>query len=316
MFVLPYSMVAEAAAGVKILASHQDVQWTAVKEGLENCQTRDGQNSPSADISWAGNKITNLDTPTSGTDAANKTYVDSRINVPWITEANAVIRITNNSLRVVGGNYTATYTIGRRVKITHNAGATVSYATVFASIFPGTGGFTSDTVLGLAIDGGVALVAPITVLEYAQLEYLNPSYLDPRSVVLAFTSATATYGAAPSLTKITFDSKSWDTNSEYSLVTYRFVTRYPGYYTVGANLNLVATSGGNARIHIYRNGTTEVNFPFILTASTFGQTKQASIPMLLDYDDNLEIYFESTVNCDIVGDASKPFSNFSVVRIP
>ena len=44
---------------------------------MQNCLTRDGQNSPSANISWAGYKITSLGAPSSGGDAANKTYVDS-----------------------------------------------------------------------------------------------------------------------------------------------------------------------------------------------------------------------------------------------
>ncbi|MBP2564530.1 hypothetical protein J2766_001089 [Agrobacterium tumefaciens] len=61
-----------------IVASEKvDDEFNNYKGGLQNCLTRDGQNAPTANISWAGNKITNLGTPTSVSDAANKSYVDS-----------------------------------------------------------------------------------------------------------------------------------------------------------------------------------------------------------------------------------------------
>lgn len=64
-----------------IVASEKvDDEFNNYKGGLQNCLTRDGQNAPTANISWAGNKITNLGAPTSVSDATNKSYVDAAID--------------------------------------------------------------------------------------------------------------------------------------------------------------------------------------------------------------------------------------------
>jgi microcystin-dependent protein len=71
---------ADLAAGPPasiVSAEKVDDEFDNFKGGLQNCLTRDGQNSPSANISWAGYKITSLGAPSSGGDASNKTYVDA-----------------------------------------------------------------------------------------------------------------------------------------------------------------------------------------------------------------------------------------------
>lgn len=78
-YTLPEDFTADLAAGPPastVAASKVDNQFDDIKGGLINCLTRDGQNSPSANISWNNQKITNLAAPTSGGDATNKTYVD------------------------------------------------------------------------------------------------------------------------------------------------------------------------------------------------------------------------------------------------
>lgn len=55
-----HNFSADASAGIKILASRQDAEWANYETGLENCVTRDGQNSPSADLPMAGQKHTNV----------------------------------------------------------------------------------------------------------------------------------------------------------------------------------------------------------------------------------------------------------------
>lgn len=70
-FVRLYNWVADKAASVKIIASRMDGEFDNYKTGLENCLTRDGQNSPSANVSWNSKKITSLANGTASTDAAN-----------------------------------------------------------------------------------------------------------------------------------------------------------------------------------------------------------------------------------------------------
>lgn len=71
---------ADLAAGLPasiVSADKVDDEFDNFKAGLQNCLTRDGQNSPTTDISWNGKKLTSLAAPASGTDAANKAYVDA-----------------------------------------------------------------------------------------------------------------------------------------------------------------------------------------------------------------------------------------------
>lgn len=71
VFVRAYNWVADKAASVKIVASRMDGEFDNYKTGLENCLTRDGQNSPSGNISWNSKKITALANGTASTDAVN-----------------------------------------------------------------------------------------------------------------------------------------------------------------------------------------------------------------------------------------------------
>lgn len=59
-----------------VSAEKVDDEFNNFKTGLQNTLTRDGQNSPSANINFAGKKITNLGAPSLGGDAVNKTYAD------------------------------------------------------------------------------------------------------------------------------------------------------------------------------------------------------------------------------------------------
>lgn len=81
-FTRPHDYTADLAAGVPdstVSATKVDADFDNIATGMQNCLTRDGQNSPSANINFGGYKITNLGTPSAGTDAATKTYADSVI---------------------------------------------------------------------------------------------------------------------------------------------------------------------------------------------------------------------------------------------
>ncbi len=68
-----YSWVTDFQAGGDALyidAEKMDEEFDEFKEGLEALLLRDGSNSPSANIGWGNNKITNLGAPTASSDAA------------------------------------------------------------------------------------------------------------------------------------------------------------------------------------------------------------------------------------------------------
>ena len=71
-----YSWIADKAAGVNPQASRFDTDANDMAAAISACLHKGGQNSATADISLGTNKITSLGTPTVGTDAATKDYVD------------------------------------------------------------------------------------------------------------------------------------------------------------------------------------------------------------------------------------------------
>jgi hypothetical protein len=60
----------DAAAAVKIRADRHDTHDEDLADGINACLTKDGQNSPSANISWGSFKITSLADGASAQDAA------------------------------------------------------------------------------------------------------------------------------------------------------------------------------------------------------------------------------------------------------
>ena len=75
--VLPQSMVRDREAGIKANAQHVDDNFNALETAVNGKLDLDGTSTPTADISWNGNKLTNLGTPSVSGDAATKGYVDS-----------------------------------------------------------------------------------------------------------------------------------------------------------------------------------------------------------------------------------------------
>lgn len=71
-----YSWTADKLAGIKILSSRMDEEFDGIATALSNCLYRDGQATPSANISWGGKRLTNLGDPVADTDAINKQSAD------------------------------------------------------------------------------------------------------------------------------------------------------------------------------------------------------------------------------------------------
>ena len=59
-------------------ADSMDSEFDNFASGMANCLTRDGQNSPSGDISWGSQRLTNLADATSSGDAVSRSFGDSR----------------------------------------------------------------------------------------------------------------------------------------------------------------------------------------------------------------------------------------------
>lgn len=307
VFVLPYSFVAEAAANIKILASHQDTQWNAIKAGLELCQTRDGQNSPAADIAWAGHKITGLGTPVDPADATNKAYVDAAVTGEWIPETFSVAWVSATSFKVNGTNVTSKYHAGRRVKITHNSGGSTAYGTVVSSTF------STDTTVVVTTDAAVALVSTVTAIAYGGLSYTNDAYLDPRTALMVYLDNPVL--VTPPLNKILLNVKATDSNTEWSSLNKRWVCRYPGNYLVSAMVALLPSASGTAVVMIFKNGSNILEVFRNLTSGLSYQTVVVPSTVLsFVKGDYVELYLQG-VSALMNGDVSLPDTSMSITRI-
>jgi len=214
-FVRNYNWTVDAASGIKILSSKMDTEFNTYATGLMNCLTRDGQTKPSANQDWNGYKITNLLPGTASTDAATV----GQLAGEWAPESNAYAWVAATQIKLTGADLTATYHVGRRIKFLDNG--TQKYATITVSAF------SVDTTLTLVVDGGAALTGPTTALSYGILSYVNRSYLDPKSIVVAYPAANQTgIGTAP--TTVVLNTAATDLLSELgsNVVT----VKYPGYY--------------------------------------------------------------------------------------
>lgn len=71
----------QKAAGLKIVAANFDLVLENIAAGLNNCLTKDGQNSATANIAMGDSKITGLANGTSSSDAVNKSQLDTKLNL-------------------------------------------------------------------------------------------------------------------------------------------------------------------------------------------------------------------------------------------
>lgn len=129
-----YSWVADKAANVKITASRVDAEMDGFATGLSNILCRDGQSTPTANISMGGFKITNLGLATASTDALSKGAADqyySRTAVPGgrITLATGTPVMSSD----VTSSATVYYTPYINNSISHYDGSSFS-ATTFAEM--------------------------------------------------------------------------------------------------------------------------------------------------------------------------------------
>ena len=76
---LPWSMEQDRIDQIKANSTHVDDNFNTLLNAVNGKLDLDGPSTPTANISWNNNKITNLASPTANGDAATKGYVDSAI---------------------------------------------------------------------------------------------------------------------------------------------------------------------------------------------------------------------------------------------
>lgn len=116
----------DAAAAVKIRADRHDTHDQDIATGINNCLTKDGQNSPTQNISWGNFKITSLGNGTATTDAA--AYGQTITALAWSGATITGTRSTGNlTITVTAANITSSlgYTPANRAGDTFTGAVTV-----------------------------------------------------------------------------------------------------------------------------------------------------------------------------------------------
>ena len=85
----------DAAAAIKIRADRHDTHDQDLAQGINNCLTKDGQNSPTTNVSWGGFKITSLAAGVAAGDAVNKGQLDGLLTSPAVAPT-LTLNATNN----------------------------------------------------------------------------------------------------------------------------------------------------------------------------------------------------------------------------
>lgn len=77
VFILDFNWANDLGNTIPVTATRMDDQQADIALGLGNTITKDGQSTITANIPFAGFKLTGVGTPTSSADAATKSYVDT-----------------------------------------------------------------------------------------------------------------------------------------------------------------------------------------------------------------------------------------------
>lgn len=147
---LPWSMEQDRISQIKANSVHVDDNFNTLLNGVNGKLDLDGTSSPTADISMAGNKLTNLGSPTTGGDAASKSYVDNAITAATkIATASQLGQVkigTNVTVDVNGVISIATASTSAkgvvqlgRTNTTANAAVAAVRNTVITNSIPSTG---------------------------------------------------------------------------------------------------------------------------------------------------------------------------------
>lgn len=225
----------------------------------------------------------------------------------WIQDTNTVTRLSATQVKFTGVDTTATYHVGRRVKV---LGSPSGYATVTASAF------VTDTTVTLVFDSGFVMPNPLLGIQYGITAYNRPSYLDPRTALSVVKSGTQTGFSGGA--KVTTWTVERDRLSEWSAANNQWVATYPGDYLITFTAEVSDTGSAQAvNQYIIKNGEAigsahglSVGYTH---ATATNHTTHTAVHMLnLAAGDTIQAWLAGTANLSIYGTVT---SQLSVIRI-
>jgi hypothetical protein len=115
-----------------------------------------------------------------------------------------------------------------------------------------------SVVINASTTSGLVMTSDLS----GQLQFQNNGINLPMGGVAPAFSAYGSAGQSlttATFTKIAFNTKIFDTNSNYDTTNYRFTPTVAGYYQINANIFTSASAAGLAFIVVYKNGSTYCN---------------------------------------------------------
>lgn len=139
------------AAGVDIISSDHDVHDQDLASGINDCLKKDGGNSPSANIDWSNNRITNYGAPSARSDAARVAEVQDSAHM-WGGTAGGTADALTVSLSPSISSYTTGLVVWFIASAANTGSATLNVDSVGATTLKKTDG-TTDLAAGDIVSG-------------------------------------------------------------------------------------------------------------------------------------------------------------------
>jgi len=122
---------------------------------------------------------------------------------------------------------------------------------------------------------------------------------------------------ANTITKLTFNSETFDTNNNYDPTTnYRFTPNVAGYYQINASVLLsdAASNSTGLLLYLYKNGS---QYAYLRTRSQTGDYTSATLAYVVSMNgstDYLEVYAQSVGNNGIAYGSQTAYFSGALVR--
>jgi len=186
-----------------------------------------------------------------------------------------------------------------------NGGTGLSSTPANGTLNIGNGsGFTRTT---LTAGSGISVTNASGSITIANTQNTGPAFS-------AYQSAAQAAIPASTATKVQFQTKEFDTNTNFDATTnYRFTPTLGGYYQINAGLQIVGSTAGLA-IYIYKNGSLYKSGNFVGVLSANPAITVSSIVNLDGSTDYVEIYVYTTTSLALQPQPYATYFNGSMVR--
>lgn len=180
VFTKTYSWVADAANGILIRADRHDTNDADFTNGINNCLTKDGQNSPSGDLPMGNNKHTAVGNATARNNYLAMGQFQDGGGIYVATSGSADTYVASISPAITA--YTAGQRFLVKINATNTGAATINFNAVGAATL------VKDGAVAMAADELVADRLYTIIYDGTNFQVINPT-LKPQIITGAHSTA-------------------------------------------------------------------------------------------------------------------------------